>query len=80
MTISAAPFDPTTPEPYRLRMALGKKTSQAKMAALVGSPSYRTWQAWEAEQPGLRRGMPVGLWELALLKTGHHPNLRLVEV
>lgn len=67
-----APFDLASPEPRRLRESAG--LTQAEMASLVGSASYRTWQAWETRQ----NAMPVAVWELVLLKTGRHPTLRLV--
>lgn len=65
-------FDPANPEPRRLRDAVGG--TQAGMGALIMSPSRRAWQDWERDE----RKMPLATWELALLKAGYHPTLRLV--
>lgn len=39
--------------------------TQKQAAELVGSPSYRTWQDWEAG----KRNMPAAKWELFQIKT-----------
>jgi DNA-binding transcriptional regulator YiaG len=45
---------------------------QAEAAARVHSPSYRSWQDWEAG----RRQMPLERWELYILKTGQEDLLK----
>ena len=46
--------------------------TQSEAAALV-HVQLRAWQWWESGQ----RKMPVGLWELFLIKTDHHPKFKL---
>lgn len=62
------PFKPLTPPlPEAIRAARQSvDLTQAQAAAVVHSPSYRTWQDWELG----KTPMPIGLWELFLLKTG----------
>lgn len=57
----------TPPSPFQIRAARkAAQLTQAQAAEVVYSPSYRTWQDWErGETP-----MPIGLWELFMLKTG----------
>ena len=57
----------SSPSPLQIRAA--RKVAgitQAQAAEVVHSHSYRTWQDWERGETA----MPVGLWELFLLKTG----------
>ena len=46
--------------------------TQSEAASLV-HVQLRAWQWWESGQ----RKMPVGLWELFLIKTDHHPKFKL---
>jgi len=48
--------------------------TQAEAAALV-HVTLRAWQWWES---GKRR-MPIGLWELILIKAGLHPNFKRIK-
>ena len=63
-----SPFKRLSPPlPLAVRAARHKaRLTQAQAAEVVHSPSYRTWQDWEAG----KAPMPIGLWELFLLKTG----------
>lgn len=57
----------STPLPLAIRAARHRAgLTQAQAAEVVHSPSYRTWQDWESGATP----MPIGLWELFLLKTG----------
>ncbi len=47
--------------------------TQAEAACLV-HVTLRAWQWWEAG----KREMPIGLWELFLIKINQHPNYKLV--
>jgi len=62
------PFKSLSPPlPMAIRSARKKAgLTQAQAAAVVYSPSYRTWQDWESG----KTPMPIGLWELFMLKTG----------
>ena len=53
---------PSTTEIKEARVAAG--LTQAQAGALVGAPSRRTWQDWEAG----RRNMPASKWELFKIK------------
>lgn len=61
------------PDPTALRHATGM--TQSTLAALVCVSGLRTWQKWEHGD----RDMPLGLWELALLKAGCHPTHNFVQ-
>lgn len=61
-------YDPTLPEPRRLREEVN--LTQYQIGALIHSPSARAWQDWERGD----RLMPRAQWELALFKTGRHPS------
>lgn len=63
---------PTPGEIWELRAKFGWTQSEA--ASLV-HVTMRAWQWWEAG----KRKMPVGLWELLLIKSGLHPNFRWKE-
>lgn len=54
---------------YEMRMKIGWTQSEA--AALV-RVTLRAWQWWESGD----RKMPIGLWELFLIKAGKHPNFK----
>ena len=58
---------PTPAEIRAAREAAGQTQTQAALEVHV---ALRTWQHWEepARTPGAR-AMPLGLWELYLLKT-----------
>lgn len=54
------------PSPHDIREArLRAGLTQAQAGALVGAPSKRTWQDWEAG----KRNMPTAKWELFQIKT-----------
>lgn len=54
------------PSPQEIKEARRKAgLTQAKAGALVGAPSKRTWQDWEAG----KRNMPAAKWELFQIKT-----------
>ena len=53
-----------------LRNFFGLTQSEAASQVHV---QLRAWQWWESGQ----RKMPVGLWELFLIKTDHHPKFKL---
>lgn len=55
-----------SPSPEQVKDARVKAgLTQEQAGAVVGAPSRRTWQDWEAG----RRNMPPAKWELFLLKT-----------
>jgi DNA-binding XRE family transcriptional regulator len=55
-----------SPNPEQVKDARVKAgLTQEQAGAIVGAPSRRTWQDWEAG----RRNMPAAKWELFLLKT-----------
>lgn len=57
----------TAPNAFEIRAARqAVGLTQGQAADVVHSPSYRTWQDWELG----KASMPIGLWELFLLKTG----------
>ena len=59
---------PPTPEEIKaLRLRFGLTQTEA---ALLVHVKIRAWQWWESGQ----RKMPVGLWELLLIKANLHPN------
>ena len=47
--------------------------TQSEAAVLV-HVTLRTWQWWESG----KRSMPIGLWELFLIKAGLHPNFKWI--
>ena len=54
------------PSPAEIREARHRAgLTQVQAGAIVGAPSRRTWQDWEAG----RRTMPTAKWELFQLKT-----------
>ena len=61
---------PSPNEIKDLRNFFGLTQSEAASQVHV---QLRAWQWWEAGQ----RKMPVGLWELFLIKTDHHPKFKL---
>ena len=48
--------------------------TQSEAARMV-HVTLRAWQWWESGH----REMPIGLWELFLIKIDQHPNYKLVE-
>ncbi len=60
---------PTPQDLQKIRERYGWTQSEA--AALV-HVTPRAWQWWEAGQ----RAMPIGLWELLLIKAGLHPSYK----
>jgi len=48
--------------------------SQSEAAEMV-HVTLRAWQWWESG----KREMPVGLWELFLIKIDQHPNYKFLE-
>jgi hypothetical protein len=57
---------------YWRKIKMGYTQSEAADKVYV---TLRAWQLWEAG----RREMPIGLWELFLIKIDQHPNYKLVE-
>jgi hypothetical protein len=66
-----------SPEQVRCaRKAAGlSQTAASQLVSDAGAKGYRTWQRYEAstDSPD-RRAIPIGIWELFLLKTGQHPT------
>jgi DNA (cytosine-5)-methyltransferase 1 len=63
-----------SPEPEKikaLRERFGLTQSEAATQVHV---KLRAWQWWESGN----RKMPIGLWELFLIKADHHPKYKLV--
>ena len=60
---------PTPDEIKGIRKKFG--WTQAEAAVLV-HVTLRAWQWWESAQ----RTMPIGLWELLLIKAELHPNFK----
>jgi DNA-binding transcriptional regulator YiaG len=60
---------PTPEQIYEIRQKFGWTQSEA--AALVWV-TLRGWQWWESG----KRKMPIGLWELLLIKADLHPNFK----
>lgn len=60
-------------EPSEIREARLKAGHTQEQAAHTVGVARRTWQDWER---GIAAMMP-GLFELYLIKTGQHPELRL---
>lgn len=60
----------TQPTPAEIRAAREAAGQTQTQAALEVHVALRTWQHWE-EPAGTNgaRGIPIGLWELYLLKT-----------
>ena len=64
---------PTTAEIYYWRkIKMGMTQTEAAEKVYV---TLRTWQWWESG----KREMPIGLWELFLIKADQHPNYKLVQ-
>ena len=64
-------YEPPPPDEIKaLRTFFGLTQSEAATQVHV---QLRAWQWWESGQ----RKMPVGLWELFLIKTDHHPKFKL---
>jgi DNA-binding XRE family transcriptional regulator len=61
-------------EPSKIREARVKAGHTQEQAAHTVGVARRTWQDWER---GIAAMMP-GLFELYLIKTGQHPELRLI--
>jgi DNA-binding XRE family transcriptional regulator len=64
---------PKAVEIKHLRIFYGFTQREAAHAVHVTS---RTWQWWESGD----RKMPVGLWELFVIKTGFHPEFQDVKI
>lgn len=62
---------PSPSEIKDLRNFFGLTQSEAAFLVHV---QLRAWQWWESGN----RNMPVGLWELFLIKTDHHPKFKLL--
>ncbi len=72
------------PSPNQVRMAREKsglsQTAAAQLVSDVGVKGYRTWQRYEAPAGSPdHRTIPIGNWELFLLRTGQHPTHTLVQ-
>ena len=65
-------MNPTPSKIVEIRKKYGWTQSEA--AALV-HVTLRTWQWWESG----KRSMPVGLWELFLIKAELHPNFKWIK-
>ncbi len=64
------PTSPIPSEIYRWRKEkIGLTQSEAASMVHV---TLRAWQWWESG----KREMPIGLWELFLIKIGQHPNYK----
>ncbi len=64
---------PKPEEIKRLRVYYGFTQKEAADSVHV---TIRTWQWWEAGD----RQMPLGLWELFVIKTGFHKRFQDVEM
>jgi hypothetical protein len=56
---------------YWRKIKMGYTQSEAADMVYV---TLRAWQWWEAG----KREMPIGLWELFLIKIDQHPNYKFV--
>ncbi len=65
--------NPEPQEVKRLRVRYGFTQTEAAEAVHV---TIRAWQWWES---GKRR-IPMGLWELFVIKTGFHPQFQDVKL
>jgi putative transcriptional regulator len=64
---------PTPDQIFRLRkLVMGYTQSEAADMVYV---TLRAWQWWEAG----KREMPIGLWELFLIKIDQHPKYKYAE-
>lgn len=64
---------PTVAEIYywrKIKMGMTQKEAAEKVYVTL-----RAWQWWESG----KREMPIGLWELFLIKADQHPNYKLVQ-
>jgi putative transcriptional regulator len=61
---------PSSSEIKKIRDKFGWTQSEAAVLVHV---TTRAWQWWESGE----RKMPIGLWELILIKTELHPNFGL---
>jgi hypothetical protein len=67
------------PAPAQIRLAREKaglsQTAAMQLVSDAGAKSYRTWQRYEAptDSPD-HRAIPIGIWELFLLRTSQHPT------
>lgn len=71
------------PSPAQIRQARkAVGLTQAQAAQLISpaqSKPYRSWQSYEvAEGMPTARAIPLASWELFLLLTDQHPNMKLV--
>jgi hypothetical protein len=72
------------PAPSQIRLAREKvglsQTAALQLVSDAGVKGYRTWQRYEAPvgSPD-HRTIPIGIWELFLLRTGQHPTHKLVQ-
>lgn len=72
------------PSPEQVRAARKSaglsQTAATQFVSDAGAKGYRTWQRYEAptDSPD-HRAIPIGIWELFLLKTAQHPTLALVQ-
>jgi DNA-binding transcriptional regulator YiaG len=62
---------PDPAEIKALREIFGLTQNEAATQVHV---KLRAWQWWESGD----RKMPIGLWELFLIKTDHHPKFKLL--
>jgi len=67
------------PAPAQIRLAREKaglsQTAAMQLVSETGVKGYRTWQRYEAptDSPD-HRAIPIGIWELFLLRTSQHPT------
>ncbi|MFN5512447.1 MAG: helix-turn-helix domain-containing protein [Burkholderiales bacterium] len=67
---------PSSPTPAQIvYWRKGKMGMTQSEAARMVHVTLRAWQWWESGH----REMPIGLWELFLIKIDQHPNYKLVE-
>ena len=71
MNTPSQPKHPLPEQILQLREKFGWTQSEAASLVYV---TLRAWQWWESG----KRSMPVGLWELLLIKAGLHPNFKRV--
>lgn len=63
------------PTPQEIAAARTTASQTTTEAAAEVHAAARTWQQWEAGD----RKMPRAVWELYLLRTGQHPEKKLVK-
>jgi len=67
---------PSSPTPAQIvYWRKGKMGMTQSEAARMVHVTLRAWQWWESGH----REMPIGLWELFLIKIDQHPNYKLVD-